>query len=542
MTECAYQSCNRHIYKNSDKCILHCGKDDWFSEDTHGSRDWSNSQDKIKNFWETVRNEKMAQSDYDFNGVIFPEFEEYNSENIEEIKVNENKIYKAKGPFNFWEVDRNLIFDKKVIFSNSVFKGKTNFIFTTFQDIANFEKSTFEESVRFNGAVFFRGIYEKSTFQKETDFKFVIFLNGVNFKEAWFQDKTSIEYVIFQNIKGDTVFNGTTFQNVVSFNGSTFRNETYFSGTTFQNTAVFYALKDSDNLYFNFIKLQEKSLIDFSGFELKELKFSTIQNFSSYVRLTNIKIANKFELRNTNLGKAELNNFDLSECQEIVIKDSVFFEIVFNNLKWGKITENRFKGSRDVFRQLKHALEQQGNIIDANRFYSLEMKEYKKELADESWFSDYGQDKFVFLVHEMVSNFSQTWVLPLIWFFVIGMGFTLHKVIQTTTFEPFKGWELLLPTLLISSYIIGKLLSDTVEKFKDYQLKIYLPCFCLILFYVSSVDKPFNEFAKTVNPLGTLRNDDFYKNFEFAWFLHKSVMTFIIYQFIVTLRRQTRRK
>ncbi|OGW46382.1 MAG: hypothetical protein A2Y66_05410 [Nitrospirae bacterium RBG_13_41_22] len=113
MTECAYQSCNRHIYKNSDKCILHCSKDDWFSEDTHGSRDWSNSQDKIKIFWETVRNEKMAQSDYDFNGVIFPEFEEYNSENIEEIKVNENKIYKAKGPFNFWEVDRNLIFDKK---------------------------------------------------------------------------------------------------------------------------------------------------------------------------------------------------------------------------------------------------------------------------------------------------------------------------------------------------------------------------------------------------------------------------------------------
>ncbi len=362
------------------------------------------------------------------------------------------------------------------------------------------------------------------------------------FNEAVFRKRAYIDNVVFKNIKGDTFFNGTTFQDIVSFNGSKFHNETYFSGTIFQDRALFNSLQISDNLYFNFIKLQKESLIEFGNFRLGELKLNSIQNFSSYVKLTNVKIVDKFEIKDTNLGKSELNKFDLSECEEILIQDSSFYGTIFNNVTWGKIAEERFKGSRDVFRQLKHVLEQQGNIIDANRFYSLEMKEYKKELDNKSWLSEYGQDKIVFLLHENISNYSQTWVLPLIWFFVVGISFTLLKIIHTTEFEPFRRWEILLPILLVFAYIIGRCSSQRIQRFKDIKLQFYFPSIVLILFFAFFVNNPLNEFANVINPFRSLTNDENYKGLEFLWFLHKSIMAFIIYQFIVTLRRQTRRK
>ena len=540
MNQCIYKDCNRPAYENN-KCIFHCEKDNWFIEDKLSNRNWT-KQTKIQEFWAVIRNDKMAKGDYDFNNYVFPYFEDFVSEDIEETTLDGNKIYKAKRTFNFWEANKNLIFDSKVTFLNSTFKGKVNFVCITFQDIANFEGAIFQELTNFSLAIVSRGIYKKTIFDKEIDFNAACFQNGAIFKDAIFKHRAYINNVDFQNIKGDTSFNGTTFQDIVSFNGSQFHNETYFSGTIFQNIAVFSSLKNSDNLYFDFIKLQKESWIDFSNFNLRELKLNTIQNFSSYVRLTNVKIANKFELKNTNLGKSELNKFDLSECKEILIQDSSFYGTIFNNVIWGKITEERFKGSRDIFRQLKYVLEQQGNIIDANRFYSLEMKEYKKELEDKGWFSEYGQDKLVFLLHENISNYSQTWVLPLVWFFVVGISFTLLKIIHTTEFEPFKRWEILLPILLVFAYVIGRGSTERIQRFKDAKLQFYFPSIVLILFFIFFVNNPLNEFANLINPFRSLTNDENYKGLEFLWFLHKSITAFIIYQFIVTLRRQTRRK
>jgi hypothetical protein len=432
----------------------------------------------------------MAKGDYDFNNYVFPYFEDFDSKDIEQTILDGNKIYKAKKPFNFWDIDKNLIFDTKATFLNATFKGNVHFECVTFRDVANFEGTIFQGNAKFNLAIVSRGIYKKATFDKETDFSSAIFPNGVSFQDTIFRKRAYIENVCFENINGDTSFNGTTFQDIVSFNGSEFHNETYFSGTIFQNTAVFYSLNNSDNLYFNLIKLQKESLIDFSNFTLKELKLSTIQNFSSYMRLTNVNIITKIEIKDSNLGNSELNKFDLSQCKEIIIQDSSFFGTIFNNVIWGKIAEERFKGSRDVFRQLKYVLEQQGNIIDANRFYSLEMKEYKKELDNKGWFSEYGQDKLVFLLHGTISGFSQTWVLPLVWFFVIGVSFALYKIIRKTTFVPFNGWELIEPLILVSAYIIGRGLCEIIDNIKDSKLQIYLPSFILILFYLSFVDNP----------------------------------------------------
>lgn len=540
MTQCIHQDCNSPVYGNN-KCIFHCEKDDWFIKDILGNRNWI-KQTKIQAFWTAIRNDKIVKCDYDFNNYVFPDFEDFVSEDIEQTILDGNKIYKAKKVFNFWDIDKNLIFDTKATFLNATFKGNVHFECVTFRDTANFYGAIFEGNAKFNLAIVSRGIYKKATFDRETDFNSAIFQNGASFQDTIFRNRAYIENVCFENINGDTSFNGTTFQDIVSFNGSKFHNETYFSGTIFQDSALFNSLQISDNLYFNFIKLQKESLIEFGNFRLGELKLNSIQNFSSYVKLTNVKIVDKFEIKDTNLGKSELNKFDLSECNEILIQDSSFFGTIFNNVIWGKIAEERFKGSRDVFRQLKYVLEQQGNIIDANRFYSLEMKEYKKELDNKGWFSEYGQDKLVFLLHENISNYSQTWVLPLVWFFVVGISFTLLKIIHITEFEPFKRWEILLPTLLVFAYIIGRGSSERIGRFKDSKLQFYFPSIILILFFIFFVNNPLNEFANIINPFRSLTNDENYKGLEFLWFLHKSITAFIIYQFIVTLRRQTRRK
>lgn len=565
MSTCVYPDCNRTTYENNDKCIFHYEKDDWFIEDKHGNRDWSASQDKIKEFWEKIRNEKMAQGDYDFSDFVFPEFERtipFYRNRVAIVRDNRliayrKLIYSLDRDCDFWKVGQEIVFNNEVSFRQSIFKGIVNFEKVIFRDKVFFSGACFNNKADFYGTFFEnQAFFYRTTFESDTVFDGTVFENdavfdGTTFHDVVFTDSIFEKIAHFKSIfKNQADFSNTVFKNKADFKGI-FENYAIFHETTFLEAhfnatfkalALFSSLKNSTILNFSHAKFEKDSAIEFRNFKVDKFKIEHLQNLSSSFKVTDVIVSNLFELSDTDLGKVELNNFDLRVCKEVVIKDSSFYGAIFNNVKWGKITEDRFKASRDIFRQLKHVLDQQGNIIEANRFYSLEMKEYKKELEAQSLGIDNWQDKLVFFLHEKVSNFSQSWFLPLTWFIVLGIGFSLYKIARTSTFEPFQDWDLLMPTLLISSWIIGKLLSDTIEIFKNTQLEFYSPSILLIIFYLFSVNNPLNEFAKIVNPLGIIRDNEVYKGSEFIWFLHKILMTFIIYQFIVALRRQTKRK
>jgi len=65
------------------------------------------------------------------------------------------------------------------------------------------------------------------------------------------------------------------------------------------------------------------------------------------------------------------------------------------------------KSARDIYRQIKLSLDKQADYINANWFYSLEMKAYEKYLQSKSW-KDNFQEKFIFTIHKSISNFGQS--------------------------------------------------------------------------------------------------------------------------------------
>ena len=58
----------------------------------------------------------------------------------------------------------------------------------------------------------------------------------------------------------------------------------------------------------------------------------------------------------------------------------------------------QIQASQDMFRQLKFVNDNQGNHIQANLFYTMEMEKYKSVVLDnKNWFSNCWQEKLIFL-------------------------------------------------------------------------------------------------------------------------------------------------
>ncbi|MFH0710164.1 MAG: hypothetical protein V2A75_08160 [Pseudomonadota bacterium] len=202
---------------------------------------------------------------------------------------------------------------------------------------------------------------------------------------------------------------------------------------------------------------------DSKKFDLKNCSFSAI-----------------VDIENCILEKAKLINIDFKKAT-LIFKHTQFEGIKFNEVHWGK----KYQANRDTFRQLKVVLENQKNFIDSQLFYSLELNEYRKELKQTKLFENI-EDKFLFSFNRIVSNYGQSWTLPLFW----------------------------LITLSIALYM-------------------GLYCLGLILTY------NFNDFMHFFNPLSRTAGEKF-DNIYGIWFLHKIFAGFLIYQFIVAAKRKTK--
>lgn len=465
--------CGRLIGKFGDikkeKCIFHCEKDDWFDEIERYDekrKDWSKSMEKVDKFWLEIRDKIMCSNntnEYDFKGFIFPSFvdSEYSIIN------------------NFNASDKELIFNKTTNFKDSVFLGIVNFTDTTFKEEVYFHGSVFKDNVNFFNSTFEKAFFGYSTYDK-----------NVYFFESTFKKEVSFEH--------------STFQNKFEFVNSVFQNEVSFWGSIFHGKVSFLDGPDKKNikgiLKFHSTKFEEKSSLIIRDFDVKSIIISNLINYSNSLRLTNINVLDNFILVNMDLTKFEFHNLNLIKCKTTIKNVSFISSLgftIFNGVKWGNIRKTFDKTTdRDTFRQLKYVNEKQGNIIEANKFYSAEMKAYKKELKGEKC-KTHWQDKIIFWLNEKSSNFSQNWLKPLGWFFLLGIiAFIFSNMTRIIT------------------YIVGtsKLNSAT-----------FLNAINEFFVYIN----PFNTSAGKWNPT--------------IWLIFKALSIFIIYQFIISLRRQTRR-
>ena len=351
--------------------------------------------------------------------------------------------------------------------------------------------------------------------------------------------------------------------------------------------------------------LKSISLTDESNVEIRNLRTANLEisntnnltnNFSfydteiisleEYIEKSWIKVDKKFleELKGkpnllitkSYLGKAKFVNCDFSKAKHIKIESSYLTESKFVNVDFGKISEDRIckelfekepKKARDTYRQLKLALDNQKDHINANEFYSLEMKAYERYLKSKSW-KDHFQEKLVFSIHRLVSNFGQSWVRPLFLLLIITLIasdfglFESWKELYQFSFGTIQNiykselfTSIFIPLVVVMFLIfLYNIILGNFKKTIRVILRVLEISFGLILIilsiYIIWEKKNYRSFdyiadiiniTKTFKLCNTEQQNEHLAGFGLIYTFYVILFAFLAYQFIMAIRRKVRR-
>jgi hypothetical protein len=473
-----------------DKCIFHCGKSDEVRWGNPGSED-------VKRFWRAIRGQiknevEIGAEEHNFENYIFPIFEEMRIVSHYNNK-DDYSDYHSKEEKNFWAVDDTdrafLIFSLPVNFRNTYFANGAYFARTTFSGYANFNDSLFKY---------------------DADFRNINISGHFSFHHA------SVQSMILTTAKVNP-------DSIISFIGFDINGDFDFSSNRCCRRVSFLS-----------VDIKEKTSFFIKNTKCEDFLLSDILNKSANIRFTNIEVLQRLSMHNIMFDKTEFNGLSLEKAERIELENTSFIGAHLTNINWGEINDSRFKGvddkplDRQMARQLKSINDAQGETVIANDFYALEMGLRSKEL---NWREHFGE-KLVQNIHGLVSNHSNDWVLPTIWFFVFGLLFaTLAK------------YSILKEIVLVSFLVIGGLIAfaDKIPA-KNY---IWTAIGVLTVSFIVFVDSSatFEFVAALVNPLNFKDSKDLLGNANLVLiYACRIIEVFIGYQIITAIRKNTRRK
>ncbi|WP_421716008.1 pentapeptide repeat-containing protein [Arcobacter arenosus] len=464
--ECCHREFDEEEYQmtlDKNKCIFHCRKNlnnNWlvneiYEKNYHLQDDYENAkvrwnQHYIRLFWKKFIDDlSVQQNDIEIENYIFPIYWilQYQHDSI-----------------------LNTIKDKKIRFNNCVF---LDYIFLENQKIEKVEIKRFsfingckfKKSINFDGLNFIDGItILNSNFENKLNFFNCNFnylfeivnscLNELNLINIKTQKSIEINYNLEKS------FN----LNIYSVN----INELKISGNNlndlmFQSSKIKKLHIDDNhhkliNYIFNKIEISEKSEID--NLILDNVKVNEYLLLDTYLKEKSTMIKSKFAktfFNNikfsgiTDFSEAEFSdnvNFKLCLFGEVLFRKTKFLKgLDFSNSSFYK--RNIFLGievnttNRETARIIKNSFEQQNNIIEANKFYALEMKEREKEL---SWKNDFFE-KLIFSFHGLSSNHSQNWLLPIFWIVFFGL--------LNSYFQPLNFYTMNYVDVLYKEFFVG---------------------------------------------------------------------------------------
>jgi hypothetical protein len=420
MCKCNQRNCDLEVFENSNKCILHCEKDDWleeFNEKTvliktflyNQNKNWLSTDTKINLFLEKFINFINEEINSESKKIVLDKirFPSISNSNFPEIRIFKIKF---------------LIF-KDCIFLDNI--DLTPFFYAKNLEITN---CTFHENVDIQTIIH----QEQFVFQKNSVLKEIKFFN-IEFK--------SICFFVENNI-----------------------NKLTFNGVRFDDNAIF------------------------SNSKIEDLSFK-----------------NSFFRKETN-----------------------FLDMTLSEV-----------GNRETARIIKDSFEQQNNIIEANKFYALEMKEREKELKQDRKEGKNFFEWLVFKIHGLSSNHSQDWLLALYWIFIIGFISSYYDFNLIQHEGKYVHYELSLVFKTIG-LIFVVLFFYSICKIKDKLVNgsYFIICFYLVYTY-STEDYLLSLFSKTINPFSVMKTNDAINGIQL---LFKIIIAYLIYQLIISIRQNTRRK
>ena len=316
---------------------------------------------------------------------------------------------------------------------------------------------------------------------------------SINLEHSIFNGKVKIQ---FCDIKGKANFYNTKFKDLADFYNTKF-NQVVFERTDFEQIAVFSEAEFNCDVNFKYAKFLGKSIF----------------------RDTVIK--GKLNLRDT-----------------IFDDEANFLDITSENRKDEK---GEFHGepkviqvaNRETARIIKNFYDNSSNIIEANKFYALEMKEREKELNNGIFKDKNILEWIIFKIHSISSDHSQSWFLALIWILIISIVYSIHK-----------ENVLLNKDLLLGSASFGVITSIFLFCIRELKYTKHIISFLILILllvnYLAVMDNTLNTLDTLAEKISLLIKID--GKLTFYELIFKITIAYLIYQLIISVRQNTRRK
>ncbi len=103
--------------------------------------------------------------------------------------------------------------------------------------------------------------------------------------------------------------------------------------------------------------------------------------------------------------------------------------------------------NQETYRIVKYQLQKVGNIIDSNKYHSLELQKKKVKVCENScknW--KLLADCLVLNIHKISSNYSTSWILALFWIIIVGIS-TSGFIKKSVFFDEFYKYSSLFTSL-----------------------------------------------------------------------------------------------
>ncbi len=462
-----------------------------------------------------------------FDHIFFPEYDDKDDFDYSKILSKLKKIHFNYCKFHtrYLELNNKEVFfqdceffDIYSISNSSILKNQSNIIYqmcifnddvsisemdigdytinhTLFRD-CQFAKRVIAHDMTFKQTIFNNSKYNKYTnlynlelYNCVINNDFILeayIINILDLSETTFNGKVKIQ---FCKLLSNASFYNTKFNNLADFYQTQFYTVD-FERTDFNQIAVFSEATFNKNIHFKYTKFLKKSIF------------------------RDMIIKGKLDLRNT-IFDDEANFLDTRADKNTYIPIQV---------------ENR-----ETARVIKNFYENSNNVIEANKFYTLEMKEREKELNADIKKGKNIFEWITFKVHSLSSNHSQDWLLATFWIVCITILYShINFVLQKEKTE----WYIL-PLIMNLTIFMWAFLEINIYNHIKNSYKVLVIVFSFFIYGFSNNDFMLTNFSNNINPFSIMTGKE---NLNFITLLYKIIIAYLIYQLIVSIRQNTRRK
>jgi len=490
--------------KKQNKCILHCEKDDlWGKEEIYNFLFFNLFSEFVKNgTFNTLKiNDNISSANFFLKegylllfNVVFPNYN---------ISPYHNDF---PDPSSFLKTLENAgskkILFEKCTFFDSIFSKYNKFEDLVFRDCLFYHKNYGKENYTESDNLYFRDITLKD-----------LVYGGLNAKPLKITIDDSKFNVLGLSNSLSTITK-TTIDNFLMSIHSPTKEET--TSELICEECFINEMK----IYNNIINIKDSTVDKLLALENRKLTSLNIQNttLKNGLNLNNTMIKDRLSLINSRI---ETKKLDLSNTS---------LPTSTNFLNAQLETENR-----ETARIIKNSFEQQNNIIEANKYYALEMKHYDNELS----LKDNLKEKLIFTCHYWSSDHSQNWVLPLFWILFISLGYGIFDyLLGAKILNKYSLYADILGLVLVvfsMPFIINNVLEN--KSFKK-----FFPAFIFLTigfyFYITN-DLLLELPAKAINPFSNMKINESINGLQLIF---KIIIAYLTYQFITSVRQNTRRK